>query len=109
MIIRKEYLANADRIGVELRPSTNFRKLLDVYKHGEFICHIGSTNHPSLFDILDKAGEEIAYTADMKRSKRNRFNGTLEYFYESQIMWWYQFREFGMTVVYNNDDSENNS
>jgi len=105
MIIRKEYLANAQRIGVELRESSNFRKLLDVYKDGQFVCHIGTTNHPTLFDLLDKYGEEKAYLADLKRTKRNTCNNSVEYLYETRILWWYQFREFGLKIQCNGENN----
>jgi hypothetical protein len=78
-------------IGVNIIPSVNFLRRYDVYKNGTYVCSIGSKNHFCLLESIERSGEDAGYDARMKRQRRNPYNGTIEYFYESKILWSYPF------------------
>ena len=61
-------------IGVEIKPSTNPRKKLDVYKHGEKIASIGASGYGDYPTYLqqDKQLAEIKRKSYKARHEKDR-------------------------------------
>jgi len=55
----------AKEIGVEVRPSQNPKKKLDVYKDGELVASIGAVGYGDYSTFLQTEGKEYA---DKRRS-----------------------------------------
>jgi len=63
---KKEYVISAyakrqaKKYGVEIRPSTNKKKKIDVFKNGEKIASIGATGYKDYAIYLKENGKEYA-------------------------------------------------
>ena len=88
--ITSRQIANARALGVEIRPSSNPDKKLDVYKGGELVARIGSAEHAD-FDIYLRT-KGLAYAQGRRRLYRARnamtrkVKGTPAY-YADKILW----------------------
>jgi hypothetical protein len=86
--------SQAKKIGVEVKPSENKGKKIDVYKDGKKVASVGAigyNDYPTYMD-MEKKGEVSKGTADMKRAAykarhvyRDRV-GTPAY-YADQLLW----------------------
>lgn len=80
----------ADRLNVELKPSTNKKKKIDVYKDGKKIASIGSIHNYDYPTYLIKKGKEFAN--ERRKLYKKRFDNTRHIkgspsFYADQILW----------------------
>ena len=58
--INEKQFKIAERLGVEIKPSENTRKKIDVYKNNEFLFSIGAINFPDLFSLIETEGVQEA-------------------------------------------------
>lgn len=73
----------ARKLGVELRPSSNPKKKIDVYKDGKKIASIGDINYSDYGTYLKTKGK--AYADERRRLYRIRHKG--ENNYSLKILW----------------------
>lgn len=73
----------ARKLGVELRPSSNPKKKIDVYKNGKKIASIGDINYSDYGTYLKTKGK--AYADERRRLYRIRHKG--ENNYSLKILW----------------------
>lgn len=74
-------------LGIELRLSENKRKLIDVYRNGEFFCSVGASNFKY---FREWTRDTDATTAVYKRNKilaRYKNDGKLETLYMLRLLW----------------------
>jgi len=80
----------AKRLGVTIKPSTNKKKKIDVYKDGNKIASIGSIGYYDYPTYVNDLGKDYADTrrkAYKKRHEKDRhIKGTPGY-YADQILW----------------------
>ena len=80
----------AKRLGVTIKPSTNKKKKIDVYKDGKKIASIGAIGYGDYPTFMKTEGKEYAEKrreAYKKRHEKNRnIKGTNGY-YADQILW----------------------
>ena len=87
--ITKYSYDKAKQLGVEIKPSTNAKKKIDVFKEGEKIASIGALgylDYPSYLKKDKKLAEQkrIAYKA---RHQKDRLVKGTNGFYADQILW----------------------
>lgn len=85
--ITPEMYQEAENLRIEIKPSQNKRKLIDVYRNGDFYCSIGATNFRYYNQLQEEEG--VAY-AQMKREKilhRYKNNCSLEAMYLLRLLW----------------------
>lgn len=88
--ITKRQLFNAEKLGVEIKPSTNKAKKIDVYKKGVKIASIGAIGYKDYEIYLLEKGS--AYANERRRLYRIRHAndrtkvGTAGYFAD-KILW----------------------
>jgi hypothetical protein len=63
----------AKKLGVELRPSSNPKKKIDVYKDGKKVASIGASNFGDYGTFLKTKGK--AHADERRRLYRLRHNG----------------------------------
>lgn len=86
----KRQLLNAQKLGVTITPSTNFRKKLDVHRNGRKISEIGAIGYMDYDGYIRKNG--LDYANDRRRLYRARHwrdinrKGTAGY-YANKILW----------------------
>lgn len=77
----------AKALGVDIKPSTNKKKKIDVFKDGKKIASIGSLNmydYPTYIKEKGKAyADERRRLYYIRHAKDNRLNG----FYAKKILW----------------------
>jgi len=80
----------AKKLGVEIKPSTNKNKKIDVFKNGEKIASIGAIGYSDFPEYMEKKGLEYAF----KRRKlfKARFRNKDKIinspaYYVSNILW----------------------
>lgn len=74
-------------LGVEILPSENKRKLIDVYKDGVLYCSVGAINFRYYRELLRDDG---AWEANQKKQKilaRYKNNCRLEVLYMIRFLW----------------------
>jgi len=80
----------AKRLGVTIKPSTNKKKKIDVFKDGEKIASIGAIGYGDYPTFMKTEGKEYAEKrrqAYKKRHEKDRnIKGTAGY-YADQILW----------------------
>lgn len=72
---------------IEIRPSQNKRKLIDVYKDGEFQCSLAAQNFKYYRQLKEEHGVDYA---QMKREKilhRYKNNCTMEVLWTIHLLW----------------------
>jgi len=63
--IKPKQRANAKRLGVIIKPSTNSKKKIDVYKKSEKIASIGGAGYKDYATYIQEKGKDFA---DKRRS-----------------------------------------
>ena len=58
--IKPKQRANAKRLGVTIKPSTNSKKKIDVYKNDKKIASIGATSFKDYATYIKDKGKEFA-------------------------------------------------
>lgn len=58
--IKPKQRANAKRLGVTIKPSTNSKKKIDVYKNDKKIASIGATGYSDYATYIKDKGKEYA-------------------------------------------------
>ena len=77
----------ASDLGVEIYPSENKRKLLDVYKGGELFCSIGAINFRYYRELCRDEGIAVAQQKKEKILGRYKNNCSLEVLYMIRFLW----------------------
>lgn len=80
----------AKKLGVEIKPSTNKKKKIDVFKQGKKVASIGGAGYKDYPTYLETEGKDVAtkkrklYKA--RHEKDRSFIGSAGY-YADQILW----------------------
>lgn len=87
----KEYTQQqAQKLGVEVRPSTNKGKKLDVYKRGEKIASIGDVRYADYPSYVQTKGTTFANERrrlyKLRHEKDRHIKGTSGY-YADKLLW----------------------
>ena len=80
----------AKRLGVTIKPSTNKKKKIDVFKNGEKIASIGAVGYGDYPTFMKTQGKEYAdkrRKAYKSRHEKNRHIKGTAGFYADQILW----------------------
>jgi hypothetical protein len=70
-IIDKKIFEIAENLGVEIKPSENIKKKIDVFKDGKKIASIGSAGHGDYFFYLKTKGHLFAENKKDQYKKRH--------------------------------------
>ena len=89
-VITKYSKEQADKLGVEIAPSSNPKKKIDVFKNGKKIATIGASNFGDYGTFLKTKGK--AYADERRRLYKIRHNKTREIvgtnsWWASKILW----------------------
>ena len=85
--ILPEHYENAKKLGVEIKPSTNKNKKIDVFKDGKRIVSIGAIKYKDYqYYILEK-GKEYANERRKLYLGRHRKDKNLAGYYAKLILW----------------------
>lgn len=80
----------AKKLGVTVKPSTNPKKKIDVYKNGEKICSVGSINYFDFPTYLKTKGllyaENRRKLYKLRHEKDRHIVGSPGY-YADQLLW----------------------
>jgi hypothetical protein len=86
----KRQLLNAQKLGVMIVPSSNFRKKLDVLRNGKKISEIGATGYMDYDQYIRKEGLTFANERrrlyKLRHEKDRHRKGTAGY-YADKILW----------------------
>lgn len=90
--ITERTLSRARELGVEVKPSTNKRKKLDVFKNGELVAQVGAKrnlDYPSYLEMEAKGEVPRGYSAERRRLYylRHKYDKTPNQFYSSRLLW----------------------
>lgn len=90
-IIKPIHLRNAERLGVNIKPSYNRKKKLDIYDfHNQYICSIGDINFADYESYIRTHGRDYANFRkrmfETRHNKTRHILGTPAY-YSWQILW----------------------
>ena len=80
----------AKRLGVSIKPSTNKKKKIDVYKDDKKIASIGATGYGDYPTFMKTEGKEYAdkkRQAYKKRHEKDRHIKGTNGYYASEILW----------------------
>lgn len=80
----------AKRLGVIIKPSTNKKKKIDVFKDGEKIASIGAIGYGDFPTFTKTKGKEFAEKrrqAYKKRHEKDRHKKGTAGFFADQILW----------------------
>jgi len=88
----KDYSYNqAKKLDVQIRPSTNTKKKLDVYNmKGQFICSIGAIDYGDYPTFIETKGKEYADNRRRLykiRHEKNRHKVGTPSYWASEILW----------------------
>jgi len=88
-IITKYSKNKAKKLGVTLKPSTNKKKKIDVFKDKKKIASIGAIGYSDYPTYLkeDKKKADIRRKAYKKRHENNRHKKGTNGYYADQILW----------------------
>lgn len=85
--ITDEQLDMASDLGVEICPSKNKRKLLDIYKGGVLVCSVGAINFKYYREVLQEDGVWCANQKKEKILSRYKNSCKLEVLYMIRLLW----------------------
>lgn len=85
--ITEEMYEEAKLLRIEIQPSENKRKLIDVYKNGEFYCSVGACNFKYFNELVEDEGIDIAIQKKDKILRRYKNDGTLKTLYTIRLLW----------------------
>lgn len=80
----------AKKLGVEIKPSSNKKKKIDVYKDGKKIASIGAIGYGDYGVFLKENGKDYAdkrRQAYKKRHEKDRHKIGSPGYYADQILW----------------------
>lgn len=80
----------AKRLGVTIKPSTNKKKKIDVFKDGDKIASIGAIDYGDYPTFMKTEGKEYAdkkRQAYKKRHEKDRHVKGTNGYYADQILW----------------------
>lgn len=88
--IKARQRANAKKLGVEIKPSTNKNKKIDVFKNGKKIASIGGAGYSDYATYIKDKGKDFA--DNRKRLYKGRHEKTRKIigsnsYYSDQILW----------------------
>ena len=89
-IIKKYTRDQAKRLGVQIKPSTNKMKKIDVYKDGKKIASIGANDMNDYPTYIQKKGLEFAnerrrlYKIRFQKSRKKVGSNS---YYSSELLW----------------------
>ena len=88
--IKARQKMNAKKLGVEIKPSTNKKKKLDVFKDGKKIASIGAISYSDYATYIQDKGKEFADKRKMlyriRHEKTRKKVGTNSY-WADQLLW----------------------
>ena len=88
--IKPKQRANAKRLGVIIKPSTNSKKKIDVYKNDKKIASIGASSYNDYASYINEKGKEFAdkrRTAYRARHKGEQLKIGSPGYYAWFILW----------------------
>ncbi len=82
----------AKELGVEIKPSSNKRKKLDVYKNGELVASIGAKrtyDFPTYLEMEAKGELPKGFAMERRRLYyiRHKYDKTPNQFFSARILW----------------------
>lgn len=82
----------AKELGVEVKPSTNKRKKIDVFKNGEMIASIGAKrtlDFPTYLEMEKKGEFPKGYAMERRRLYylRHKYDKTPNQFWGAKLLW----------------------
>ena len=80
----------AKKLGVIVKPSTNKKKKIDVFKDGKKIASVGAISYMDYPSYIKKIGKEkalIKRNAYKKRHENNRHKKGSNGFYADKLLW----------------------
>ena len=88
--IKARQKANAKKLNVEIKPSTNKKKKIDVYKNDKKIASIGASDYNDYASYIETKGKE--YADNRRRLYKIRHNKTRKIigsnsYYADKILW----------------------
>ena len=86
-IISEKQYEIAKKLNIEIIPSENPRKKIDIYKNGDYLCSIGATNFRALKEWIDLVGRNEAYIKRNAYISRHKSSCDLKSIYEIQLLW----------------------
>jgi len=88
--IKPKQRANAKKLGVTIKTSTNTKKKIDVYKNDKKIASIGATGYSDYASYIKDKGKEFADNRKrlykIRHEKTRKKIGTNSY-WADQILW----------------------
>jgi len=85
--VSNEQREMADALRIEICVSSNKRKLLDVYREGEFFCSVGAINFRYFREWLRDEGPYVAIFKKEKMLQRYKNDCKLETLYMLRLLW----------------------
>ena len=85
--ISKKQYEIAEQLQIEICPSENPRKKIDVYKNGDYICSVGAINFKALKELIELYGRDEAYRKRNLYLSRHKSNCDLKSIYEIRLLW----------------------
>lgn len=80
-------LAEAALLKIEIRPSENKRRLIDVYKDGEYQCSIGASNFAYWNQLVETEGVDYAVMKRDKLLRRFKNSCKPEVLWTLRLLW----------------------
>ena len=88
--IKARQKRNAKKLGVEIKPSTNKKKKIDVYKNDKKIASIGASSYNDYASYIETKGKEYADNRrrlyKIRHEKTRKIIGSNSY-YADKILW----------------------
>lgn len=88
--IKARQKRNAKKLGVEIKPSTNKKKKIDVFKNGKKIASIGGAGYSDYATYIKDKGKDFADNRrrlyKIRHEKTRKIIGSNSY-YSDQILW----------------------
>lgn len=85
--ITPEMYQEAELLRIEIRPSENKRKLIDIYRNGSFFASIGASNFKTYAQFVEDEGIEFAQRKKEKILARHKNNCDLKTLYTLRLLW----------------------
>lgn len=80
-------LAEAALLKIEIRPSENKRRLLDIYKDNEYQCSIGASNFSYWNQLVETEGVDYAVQKRTKILQRFKNNCQPHVLWTLRLLW----------------------
>lgn len=86
-VITQAMLEEAALLKIEIRPSENKRRLIDVYKNNEFQCSLAASNFQYFNQLKEEKGIEYAVQKREKILNRYKNNCKMDIFWTIRLLW----------------------